>query len=283
MSKKHFFTWSLLIFLNSAQAAYPSDNEISVYVDAYKAQRISAGLGDNLTLEEARYAQTKLTALLPAVLGKPIGYKAAFTNPALWARFKVGGPQWGRMFEKYMLRSGSRVTSQLGARPLYEADMVAIVKDSKLATAQTPLEALKYISYFAPFIELPDAMRETDAEGPALVATNIGFRGGVVGSRIEVQPTQYFLDSLASMIVVTTEEKSGVEISRSKGSAILDNPANAALWLAKELRDSGVLVKPGDILSLGSFNAPVPPQPNTTITVRFLGLPNNPSVTVNFD
>lgn len=266
-----------------AHAACPSDAAVAEYLEDYKAPRESKGLGDNLTLEEARCSRDKLAQMLPAAVGKSVGYKAAFTNPAIWERFKVTGPEWGYMFGKYMFNSGATVSPKIGAKLLYEADMVAVVKDARLATAQTPLEALQYISHFAPFIEMPDAMRSTGAVGPALVATNIIFRGGVLGSRIDVQPTQAFLDSLADMTVVMTEDKSGKELARSKGNALLGNPAAAALWLAKALRESGVAVKPGDLLSLGSFNAPVPPQPNTTVTVKFIGLSNEPSVTAHFE
>lgn len=273
----------LLAGAHSAHAECPSDAAVAEYLEDYKAQRESKGLGDNLTLEEARCSRDKLARLLPTVLGKPVGYKAAFTNPAIWERYKVKGPEWAWMFEKYMFDSGAKVTPKIGAKLLYEPDMVAVVKDAKLASAETPLEALQYIAYFVPFIEMPDAMRSTGAVGPALIATNIIFRGGVLGTRIEVQPTQGFLDSLANMTVVTTEEKSGKELARSRGDALLGNPAAAALWLAKALRDSGIAVKPGDLLSLGSFNAPVPPQPNTTIIVKFVGLPNDPSVTAHFE
>ncbi|AGH86827.1 2-keto-4-pentenoate hydratase [Ralstonia nicotianae] len=266
-----------------AHAACPSDAAVAAYFEDYKAPRESKGLGDDLTLEEARCSRDKLARLLPLAVGRPVGYKAAFTNPAIWERFKVTGPEWGYMFGKYMFNSGATVSPKIGAKLLYEPDMVAVVKDAGLATAESPLEALQHISYFVPFIELPDAMRSTGAVGPALVATNITFRGGVLGPRIAVQPRQAFLDSLASMTVVTTEDQTGKELARAKGDALLGNPAAAALWLAKALRASGVTLKRGDLLSLGSFNAPVPPQPNTTITVKFLGLPNDPSVTAHFE
>lgn len=266
-----------------AHAECPSDANIAQYFEDYRAPRESKGLGDNLSIEDAHCSRGKLARLLPAAVGNPVGYKAAFTNPAIWERFKVTGPEWAYMFDKYMFKSDATVSTTIGAKLLYEPDMIAVVKDAGLATAQTPLEALQHISYFMPFIELPDAMRSTGAVGPALVATNILFRGGVLGSRIDVVPTQAFLDSLANMTVVTTDETSGRELARSKGDALLGNPAAAALWLAKALRESGVAVKPGDLLSLGSFNAPVPPQPNTTISVRFLGLPRDASVTAHFE
>jgi 2-keto-4-pentenoate hydratase len=39
----------------------------------------------------------------------------------------------------------------------------------------------------------------------------------------------------------------------------------------------------GDLFSLGGFLPPQTPQPNTTITVKYEGMLENPSVTVHFD
>lgn len=64
---------------------------------------------------------------------------------------------------------------------------------------------------------------------------------------------------------------------------LLGDPAASALWLAQTLRNAGIELRPGDVLSLGSFNAPVPPEAGTTISVKFIGLPYDPAATVNFD
>jgi 2-keto-4-pentenoate hydratase len=43
-----------------------------------------------------------------------------------------------------------------------------------------------------------------------------------------------------------------------------------------------VKLKPGDVLSLGSFTAPMSPRPGLAVTVRYEGLPGNPEVSVRF-
>jgi 2-keto-4-pentenoate hydratase len=43
-----------------------------------------------------------------------------------------------------------------------------------------------------------------------------------------------------------------------------------------------VKLKPGDLLSLGSFTAPMVPRAGQTVTVRYEGLPGNPEVSVRF-
>jgi 2-keto-4-pentenoate hydratase len=74
----------------------------------------------------------------------------------------------------------------------------------------------------------------------------------------------------------------GRELDSGKGSAVLDQPLNAAIWLAADLRRSGIMLKPGDLLSLGSFSKLLPPKAGTSAKVVYDGLPGNPSVSVSF-
>jgi 2-keto-4-pentenoate hydratase len=139
------------------------------------------------------------------------------------------------------------------------------------------------LSLVVPFIELPDLVV---AEGEKLsasliVSLNVGARLGVVGKGIPAQATPEFAAALAAMRVVMTDQK-GKELASAKGAAILDHPLNAVLWLVQDLERSGIRLKPGDRLSLGSFAPPMRPVPGMNVTVRYEGLPGNPAVSVRF-
>jgi 2-keto-4-pentenoate hydratase len=269
--------------LVAADGGCPGEEEITAYLADYQAARPSEGFGREIGLRDAQCARSKLVARMAQLMGAPIGYKAAFTSPALQRTFGVSGPEWGAMFGGMMLASGARLPAKFGARPLQEADFVAVARGPGLADAMTPLEALQHLSEVVPFIELPDLMVEGAPTGPGLIAINVGFRGGVLGRGVPVQPTQAFLDALAGMQVVMTEDVSGRELGRAEGSAIMGNPVVAAMWLARTLREQGVELKAGDLLSLGGYLPPSPVQPGTRITVRYLGLPGDPSVTAQFE
>jgi 2-oxo-hept-3-ene-1,7-dioate hydratase len=279
------YAWVVLVvaFSLPGRAACPDDAAVAAYVADYRAARTSRGFGNDLSLAEAQCAKAKLTRQLPQVQGAVVGYKAAFTNPAMYERFGVTGPAWGVMVAKMMVDSGAKLPARFGARPFYEADFLAVVKDAGLADAKTQLEALQHISALVPFIELPDLMLEGSATGAALIGTNLGFRGGALGPRVAVEPTQAFLDALANMTVVMTEDRSGKELGRAKGDILMQHPINAAMWLAQALKKDGVALKPGDLLSLGGYIPPAPTQPGTTITVKYLGLPGDPAVTVHLE
>ncbi len=267
----------------AASAACPDGNAVAAYLAEFKSATLSKGFGKEMSLEDALCARAKLIDALPAVLGSRRGYKAVFTNADAQRRFGVSGPAWGAMFGNMMLANDAHVPAKFGARPLYESDFIVVVKDAGLADATTPLDALDHISELVPFVELPDLMLEGALSGPELIATNAAFRGGVLGPGIEVVPSQALLDALSEMEVVISEERSGKEIGRAKGNVLMSQPINAAIWLAKALKQDGIVLKPGDLLSLGGFRASAPVQPHSTITVRYLGLPGNPTVTVHFD
>ena len=116
---------------------------------------------------------------------------------------------------------------------------------------------------------------------PLLVFLNAGARLGVVGKALPVAPTAQFADALAAMQVVTVDG-SGKELARAEGRALLGHPLNVVMWLAQDLRKSGIRLKPGDVLSLGSFSPPMRPKPGLAVTVRYLGLPGEPTVSVRF-
>ena len=264
-------------------AACPDDAAVSAYLSDFAARRLSKGFGNDLSLADAECAKRKLTSRLPTVLGEKVGYKAGFTNVALQQRVGVDSPKWGTMFERNMVDIQAVIPADFGARPVYEADFVVVVKDARLADAKTPLEALGYLESVVPFIELADLMLEGTFNGNAMIATNVAFRGGVLGAEIPVVKSQAFLDSLANMTVVMTDEEAGKELGRAQGSALMDNPVNAAMWLAQALKKDGVTLKPGDLLSLGGYIPPQPTKPGMKVQVRYIGLPGDPVAIVELN
>jgi 2-oxo-hept-3-ene-1,7-dioate hydratase len=78
---------------------------------------------------------------------------------------------------------------------------------------------------------------------------------------------------------VTLRNGAGEEVVTAPGKAVLGHPANAVLWLMSK----GVVLKPGDLVSVGSFG-PLTPSAKMQggASVTYTGLPGNPSVSVTF-
>ena len=216
--------------------------------------------------------------------GRIVGYKAALTNPDVQKSFGANTPVRGVLLTRMLtMESGFPVFGGYAARPVFEADLLVEVGDDAINEARTPLEALKALSRVHPFIELADRVV---AEGEPLnasviAAINAGARGGIFGQGIPVAPTQAFADALRDMRVVMTDD-AGNELANAPGSAIMGHPLNAVLWLVEDVRKSGGRLRVGDKLSLGSFSAPLLPQREMRLKVRYIGLPGDPQINMRF-
>ena len=247
----------------------------------FQAMQPTSGLSKDMTIEEASRIRDGLVSELSASQGKVVGYKAGLTNPAVQKRFGHNSPVRGVLLEKMLLDDGAEVPVKFGAVPFFEADLVVVVKDEGINQAKTPAEVIKHIASIRPFIELPDLVtaKGQPLSGPIITSINVGARLGVLGK--PVAPSPDMVDALGKMMVVMRDQD-GKELAKVPGAAILGHPLNAVVWLAEDLAKSGGKLRAGDILSLGSFTPPNFPKPGMAVTVTYVGLPGNPSVSVRF-
>ncbi len=275
----------LAVVLSAAQAdaACSSPDQVDRFVKDWKAKTPTGAMAAGASLDDAMCAQNLLVERLKPELGEIAGYKAGLTSKALQERFEVSEPVRGQLLAGMLLQDGATVPASFGARPLYEADLLLVVKDEGINSATTPEEALRHISAVRPFIELPDlAVKEGDPmNGIVLAAANVAARYGVMGAEIPTDSTPEIVKALAEMTVVVTD-KSGAKLAEGKGSAVLGSPLNVAVWIARDLAASGTRLKAGDLISVGSFTPLTPPKPGQTVTARYEGLPGNPAVSVSF-
>jgi len=264
----------------------PPEENIKVFADSWLAKKPAKGFGVTMSMSEAAVVQTRYTALISKDLGDVVGYKAGLTNPAVQKRFNYDKPIRGTLFAKMILPGPARVPAAFGSRPVYEADMVAVVGNAARAmAARSPLEALQALKEIRPFIELPDLVFDPQVkpDGPSLLAVNVGARLGVLGDPFSLPATTESVEKLAAMKIEVIDQ-TGTVVGGGKGTDVLDNPLNAVLWIAESLKAEGKTLKNGDLLSLGSFSGLLPPKAGRTITVRYTGLTPVPvEVTVAFE
>jgi 2-keto-4-pentenoate hydratase len=277
---------SLAALSCGSQADCLSDAQVAELFDRY-VSRTPAANPEGLNEADGACSRAKFNALLGLQNGAVIGYKAGLTNPAVQKRFGYDKPVWGVLYEGMVLGSGATVDAAFGARPLFEADMLVRVKSADINRARTPMDVLLAIDQIIPFIELPDLIVQAPGKlsGPAISAINVGARFGVAGQPIAVpsfRGERYaMLDALRDM-VVTLNDGSGAELGRGKGGDILEHPLNAVVWLAEALAREGRAMKPGELISLGSFSPLSPPKPGLKVTATYNGLPGAVPVSVTF-
>jgi len=281
LSRRFLLCGAVALCAGSAQAACLGDAEVQALMDHYTARQPAAN-PEGLSVVDGRCTRAKLHKLLEGKFGAPIGYKAGLTNPAVQKRFNHDAPVWGALYAPMLLNSGAIVEAGFGARPLFEADLLVRVSGTAVNQARTVDEVLAAIDQVIPFIELPDLVVQAPGklDGPAISAINVGARLGVLGAPIAVQRTAAFSDALRDMVTVVKGD--GVELDRGKGSDVLEHPLNAVVWLAQDLARDGLAMKPGDLISLGSFSKLLPPKPGLAVQVQYLGLPGDPVVSVSF-
>ncbi len=270
----------------AADAACLSDAQAAELIAKFVA-KAPAVTPEGLSEADGACSRAKVTALLEKQYGKVIGYKAGLTNPAVQKRFGYDKPVWGKLFQGMVLADGATVEANFGARALFEADMLVRVKSADINNAKTPMDVLNAVDQLIPFIELPDLVVEAPPKlgGPGINAINVGARLGVAGKPVAVPSTRgeryAMLDALRDMNVVLADG-AGVELGKGKGSDILEHPLNAVVWLAQALAQEGLAMKPGDLISLGSFSPLLPPKAGLKATATYNGLPGATPVSVQF-
>jgi 2-keto-4-pentenoate hydratase len=265
---------------------------------AWRAKSTVSGVA-GIDAATAACVQKTLVQDLEADLGRPVGYKVGLTAKAMQERLGVGHPISGVLLADMLRQPGWTIYPRLppgtylkgangpipanyAARPLVEADLVAVIGDADVNQAKTPAEVLAHLSALRPFIELADLALAPDEKPTAesITAINVGARLGVMGGPIAIEPG--FADRLATMTVSLTDG-TGKVLAEAPGAAILGNPLNAVIWLARDLAARGEALKPGQVVSLGSFGPPAQPVPGGAVTVRYDGLAAAPvSLSVSF-
>jgi len=214
-------------------------------------------------------------------LGRPVGYKVGLTSKAVQERLGIPHPVWGVLLAAMLLPDGAEVRLPYAARGIVEADLLVTVASEAINAATTPEEVARSLADLKPFIELPDLMT---GEGQALDATvitaiNVGARLGVQGVALPMTP------ELAAALPAMTVRMSGPggQLLEAPGAAVLGHPLNAVIWLVAALKAEGKALRPGDVISLGSFGPPQQPVAGATFSVTYEGLPGGPlKVRVSF-
>jgi 2-keto-4-pentenoate hydratase len=190
------------------------------------------------------------------------------------------------LFEPMFIEDGGSIARSFGHRTLIEPDLMVIVKDEGIMEATTELEAAEHLSSVNPFMELP-ALQLAEGEKPTgtgLVALNIVATKMVMGPGVTVEATPEFVQALADMETVFTDEAGNV-IQTAPGSALLGNPLKVVLWLVEDFKSRGKTLKAGDRLSLGAPGKLFPlKESGKTYTYTLNGLPGGSlATTVHID
>lgn len=274
----------VLALTGIAQADCLSDDVVAKLVAGYPMTPVT-GIPANLSLDDAYCTQAKYVALLEQKMGPPVGYKVGFTGKATQEQFNIPSPAMGVLFEPMFVPDGGSIKRDFGHRTIIEPDLMVVVKDEGIMNATTELEAAAHLDTVHAYMELAALQFAKDEKftGASIVALNIAATKMVQGPGLAVQATPEFVQAMADMETVFTDEK-GEVLQSAPGSSLLGNPLKVVLWLVGEMKRQGKALKAGDRLSLGAVGKLFPLKDSgKTYTYTLKGLPGGPvstSVTI---
>jgi len=267
---------ALFLLLAGSSLCHAAPDQVSVMVENYLALKDVPQWTGSADYDQAVRVQDSFVRQLIPKLGKPVGWKVGLVTKEAQDRFNIDHPVRGQLLSKMMLPNDATVPLNYGVRPVCEADLIVVVKDSAINHADNMMEVLKNLREVVAFIELADSFIATTPPMNAipLTAANVGARLGVLGERLPLKTSVEFLRALAEMRV-TVRDDAGMDLGEGHGRAILSHPLNAVLWLVEDLGKAGKKLRAGDLLSLGSIKV-FTPSARQHVTVTYNGLPGGP-------
>ncbi|MGA7998686.1 MAG: hydratase [Bradyrhizobium sp.] len=235
--------------------------------DHWRAGTKLAGLEEALrprNRAEAYAVQAKIETHSKAKL---FGWKIAATSEAGQKHINVDGPMAGRILSETVIPDGG-TASMAGnemrvAEPEFAFRMAAdLPPRSQPYTVQ---EVLNAVGTLHPAIEIPDS-RFADfvsAGAEQIIAENACAHLFVLGA--PTSANWRALDLVEEKPVVTMRGKQFV----GHGKNVLGDPRIALTWLANELRQFGVTLRAGEVVTTGTCHPPLPIQSGDVCAVDF--------------
>ena len=202
-----------------------------------------------------------------ARLGRAVGYKIGYTNPAIQRAFGISTPMFGRLLEGRVHGSPARLQSASFTTRVIETE-VGVRMARALPPRPAPYaldEVAGAVAAVMPSFEIVDSRFENWRKLSPFEATadNVLHSHWVHGAeRADVGS----LD-LAALEAVTSVN--GREATRGRGASLLGSPLHALHWLANALAQRGRGLAAGDLVTTGCFTDIVEVEPGAVVTGDF--------------
>jgi 2-keto-4-pentenoate hydratase len=198
---------------------------------------------------------------------KLFGWKIAATSEAGQKHINVPGPMAGRILAETVIADGG--TASMAGNEMAVAEPEFAFRMGRdlppRASAYSVAEVLDAVATLHPAIELPDS-RYADfvSAGEAqIIADNACAHLFVLGAST---PANWrALDLIEQRPVTTLRGKQYV----GHGKNVLGDPRVALAWLANELRQLGVTLRAGEVVTTGTSHPPLPIQAGDHVACDF--------------
>lgn len=258
------------------------DQILSTWADqlyrAEQSQRAIAPIRDQLPGEatvDTAYAIQDINTQRALNQGRRlVGKKIGLTSFAVQKQLGVDSPDFGMLFEDTAFQDGQTIPFQKLIQPKVEAEIALVLKSSLNQSQHSVADIIAATDYAVAAIEVVDSRIENwKISLLDTVADNASSAAFVLGSQ-KVNLAEVDLVNCRMQMTRADEV-----VSEGQGKACLDNPLNAAVWLADEMVRRGRPLKAGDIVLTGALGPMVAVQAGDEFKVEIEGLG---SVSVHF-
>jgi 2-keto-4-pentenoate hydratase len=219
--------------------------KLSALDDWYRPSNRAEGYAIQAAIE--RYSTTNL-----------FGWKIAATSEAGQKHINVAGPMAGRILAETVIADGGTASMAGNAMAVAEPEFAFSMRVDLLArsTPYSVQQVLDAVDTLHPAIEIPDS-RFADFVGAGeaqLIADNACAHQFVLGPATTADWRAMDLVEERPVITMRGETFTG------HGKNVLGDPRIALVWLANELRQLGINLKAGRVVTTGTCHKPLPIQ-----------------------
>ena len=217
---------------------------------------------DRLTLDAAYRIQLGLIERRCAAGERQIGWKVGLTAKPIQQQFGFHEPVFGCILES--CRSGHEFRRDELIAPGFENELCLRVNrdlagDIDLGAARAAIDVVH------PSLEIIETRGDFVAQIAVALADNAQQRTIILGDPVPLGERQ--LEDVAATIRIND-----ATVATGTGEAVLGNPLNSVIWLARKLPEFGRAIRAGDLIMSGSFTRQFPIAPGDRIHASFAGI-----------
>ncbi|MBG9981906.1 4-oxalocrotonate decarboxylase [Aerococcaceae bacterium DSM 111020] len=223
-------------------------------------------LAPSLKVEEAYAIQAELLRLREADGHAIIAPKMGLTSKAKWTQMGVDSPVVGYLFDDMIERDQS-IEFDRYIHPKIEPEIGIVLKNEIGGPDLTISEVKDNIDYIFSAVEVIDSRYQNfDFTFIDVIIDNTSAKGAILGTK------QY---DVGSVDLITEQVEiliNGEQVAEGKGEAVLGNPIQVIVELAKHLDQSNQMIQPGQPILTGGMTAAVMIEKGDTIQVNYSNL-----------
>ncbi|MEY2963555.1 MAG: 2-keto-4-pentenoate hydratase [Bacteroidota bacterium] len=236
--------------------------------DALRSGQPIPPLRDHIdnNIEKAYAIQEELVNLRLDAGEKIVGKKIGLTSFAVQQQLGVDQPDYGVLFDTMNLTGKGPVPMELLMQPKVEGELAFILGEDLDGPEITKEELVAAISQVRASIEIVGSrVANWDIRISDTIADNASGSHFVLGS--EGLP----LHQVDTVGITMRLKRNGEIASEGKGVACMDDPLNAALWLANTMARNGRPLMAGEVLLSGALGPMVPVESGDFFTLEVDG------------